>query len=293
MSRKRVTTKMSSYNLSISTGSNETFRCVMSAQKIAYMVAYCMVILVGIIGNSLVLVMFLPCRTELCRRYEVLILYLSFFDLCSSIIAIHEVYEELTCHQHWPFGWFGCKTIYSCYYISINISISILLIITIDRYRCIVTPFKKKYTRNRIHLSVFVAVVVSFLIQWYQFYALQLKTYGFEQNKHCTQKRSRDMYTFPRTVTILLRDFVFIFVFFTTTIKIHHTLSKEKERRRRRALELDDNVEVAGQKRRSNAFQMILIMGCIFSVLVVPYDIWDCTMLISRILPKKYMIHIK
>ena len=149
--------------------------CKLTYYNIAYISIYCLIIATGIIGNSLVLGIFRPCKKRIRKSYEILIWYLSLFDLTSCLIAIHEVYEKLTCYENWPFGWFGCKTLYSCYYISINISICILLIIAWDRYRCIVTPFKRKLTPNFIHLTVFISTLISFLIQWYQFNALRLQ----------------------------------------------------------------------------------------------------------------------
>ena len=69
-------------------------------------------------------------------RYDLLIWYLSLFDLSGIIIVIVDVYETSICYRHWPFGLLGCKTVYPLYYLSINMSVCVLLLITIDRYRC-------------------------------------------------------------------------------------------------------------------------------------------------------------
>ncbi|XP_057291130.1 galanin receptor 2a-like [Hydractinia symbiolongicarpus] len=259
--------------------------CRLDNYSIIYMSIYCFIIATGIIGNSTVLYIFRPYTKRARKSYEVLIWYLSLFDVISCVIAINEVYENLTCHEDWPFGWFGCKTIYSCYYISINISICILLIITLDRYRCIVTPFRKKLTPTFIHTSVFVSIIISFALQWYQFKALHIKPHGVYNHERCVQNKGVYTYTVPRVATLLFRDLIYITVFSTTTLTVYRSF----QRRKRRSLTYQKCDKNKGQNK--NIFFMLFIMGCTFAVLVLPYDIWDCAMLISRMLPQSHHIN--
>ena len=264
---------------------------ISSASDVISITFHCIIIAIGILGNSLVLIIFRSQQRKKRPTYDLLIWYLSLFDISGTIIVILEVYETLTCYQHWPFGWFGCKTLYTSYYLSINISVCVLLIIAIDRYRCLVTPFKRKFTSNEVHIAVFISVILSILLQWYQFKTLYITTDVVTGNVHCKQDRDLLIYTVPRTLTILLRDIVFIIVFFVTTHKINQ---KMIERNKRSALIYGMDASKCHKKKVEvkKTVIMITIMGITFGLLVLPLDALDCSMLISRVLPPPYRINI-
>ena len=261
-------------------------QCFLEVSTIIYIITAGCIVIVSIIGNGLVLYVF-RCQKR-CRKYnyEILIWYLSFFDLVTSIISLNEIYENFTCYRNWPFGNIGCKVIYSFYHVSYNISICILTIISIDRYRCIVTPFKKKLTSTSIKVFILVSVAISFSLQWHQIKFLEVR--HTDDNLACYQDKEDKFYTIPRLATVISRDLIFILVFGVSTLHISNALH---EQYRRNALYKFRNRKIYRYNR--DVFKMLFVMAATFILLVQPYDLWDCAMLISRILPTGYKINMK
>ena len=261
-------------------------QCFIEVSTIIHVITAGCIIVVSIIGNGLVLYVFR--HQKRCKKYnyEILIWYLSFFDLAASVISLNEIYENLTCYRNWPFGNIGCKAIYSFYHVSYNTSICILTIISIDRYRCIVTPFKKKFTSTSIKIFILVSVAISFSLQWHQIKALEVR--HKHDNFACYQNKEDKFYTVPRLATVILRDLMFILVFGVSTLHISNTLH---EQYRRNAFYKFRNRKNCSYNR--GVFKMLFVIAATFILLVLPYDLWDCAMLISRILPTDYKIHMK
>lgn len=81
---------------------------------------------------------------------------------------------------------------------------------------------------------------------------------------------------------------MFILVFGVSTLHISNTLH---EQYRRNAFYKFRNRKNYSYNR--GVFKMLFVIAATFILLVLPYDLWDCAMLISRILPTDYKIHMK
>ena len=267
-------------------------RChVSDIQSIIAIIVHCIIIIVGALGNSLILYVFKPRRKQ--SRYDLLIWYLSLFDLSGVIIVIVDVYETFTCYRNWPFGWLGCKTLYPLYYLSINMSVCMLLLIAIDRYRCLVTPFKKKFTTTNIHCAVFVSLSFCVTLQWYQFETLFIRINKVTGYIRCVQNRDSLIYLLPRFFTLMLRDVGFIVIFSLTTYKINCKLIERNKRNLLNQQLLESSLKPTKRRARVwRTFVMITIMGVTFGVLVLPLDALECTLLVSRLMPHKYRLEI-
>lgn len=168
-------------------------------EVIVYMTIYCIIILLVVSGNSFVIYKIYNHKTKRRTNLEILILYLSSFDLLASLVIIIDVYENLTCYQRWLFSWFGCKIIYLFYHVSLNMSICILIIMSVDRCRSIVTPLRKKFSRKSIHISALVSLIVSVIIQYYQIISINFKS-GM-----CYYSKSNATYAIPKIIVLTVQ----------------------------------------------------------------------------------------
>ena len=187
-------------------------------EVIVYMTIYCIIILLVVSGNSFVIYKIYNHKTKRRTNLEILILYLSSFDLLACLVIIIDVYENLTCYQRWLFSWFGCKIIYLFYHVSLNMSICILIIMSVDRCRSIVTPLRKKFSRKSIHIGALVSLIVSVIIQYYQIISINFKS-GI-----CYYSKSNVTYAIPKIIVLTVRDFTFMIVFTITSVWIHNAL---------------------------------------------------------------------
>lgn len=239
-------------------------------EVIVYMTIYCIIILLVVSGNSFVIYKIYNHKTKRRTNLEILILYLSSFDLLACLVIIIDVYENLTCYQRWLFSWFGCKIIYLFYHVSLNMSICILIIMSVDRCRSIVTPLRKKLSRKSIHIGALVSLIVSVIIQYYQIISINFKS-GI-----CYYSKSNVTYAIPKIV-LTVRDFTFMIVFTITSVWIHNALLRS------------DFLESCPERKKKETKQvvvMLMTMEVVFTLLVLPYDIFDCIMLISRLIQK-------
>lgn len=239
----------------------------LDASRVVHIITHAIIIQLVIACNAFILVRLKPFEAQRRTNIEVLILYLSVFDMMSSVMLIVDVYENVTCFKKWPLGLFGCKIIYPLYSISLNMSVCILIIMSVDRCRSIVTPLKKKFSQMSIHIAVMLSFFVVVILQWHQFQAQVLI------GQRCNLLRSKKTFSVTRVVITIVRDNTFIFVFTVTSVLIYRSLKS--------------NVLFLGsgerkKKETHRVVAMLILMELVFTVLVVPYDVYDCAMYISR-----------
>ena len=247
--------------------------CALKLDAIIFCVVCSTIVALILVCNSIILVKFKPFTKRHHSNIEVLILYLSMFDLMASIMIVMEIYEHLTCFKKWPLFWFGCKIIYPLYHISLNMSVAILIIMSIDRCRSITRPMKEKFSKRCIHVTVIVSFISSILLQSYQIYSQQLNTNGV-----CTINRLSSLYSFSRIVIIIVRDFTLIITFTVTSVLVYRSLIKNE-------LYIASNTRNKNKPRR--VMLMLVVMEIVFTILVIPYDAFDCIILFKWLLGLK------
>ena len=77
------------------------------------------------------------------------------------------------------------------------------------------------------------------------------------------------MYAFPRLIEVFFRDGVFLGIFTLTTVLIYKSLSNRDFK----------------SNKSYKVISMLIIMELAFILLVMPYDIYDSAMLLSRVVP--------
>ena len=247
------------------------------AQTISVLASFILVLAVGVIGNSSILFVFIP-RLKAGHTLELLIVYLSVCDLLASIFGPGVfIYWEITCNQRWDLGWLGCKIVPAMSRITVDVSISVVLFMVIERCRTIVTPFKKRLHSRDIHIAVASCVVLVILCESYYISAIQITSKGI-----CGVPTVADYkYSVPLAVTTILRGLAFVGIFSTTTTLIIRKLKNSNK---------DDLLGRFSKKRHDanvRITKMLIAMAAIFSVLVFPRDILHLAYTISWMNPAK------
>lgn len=120
---------------------------------------YIIVILISICGNSALCLVVLT-NSSMRTLTNLLICNCSLADLLNTIIpTIWEVVDTLKFRGHWPLGPFMCVVKDMSTYLSVAASINTLIIISIDRFLAIISPYKK-YMKKR-HLMFILPIIWS------------------------------------------------------------------------------------------------------------------------------------
>lgn len=232
------------------------------ATLIFYATIYSIIIFLVIVLNSVILISLKPYQRRKRSNVEVLILYLTAFDMTASTMIIVDVYEMITGDLR--LGPVGCKLIYPIFQISLNMSICILMIMSIDRCRSINSPTKRKFSKRYIHLAVFISFAVSTIIQTYQFVALHENKKGF-----CIRNRGLLSFGIPRLVVTISRDVIMLLVILLTSAVIYKAIKNNIVF----TMYTKDKREKVMKK-----IKMLILMELVFAILVIPYDIFDSVM---------------
>ena len=237
-----------------------------STKTILLVCALCLIMIVGIIGNSCVCYVFgwkLRGDRSIPER---LFLYLGIVDLLSSIVnPATYLYFELTKYKRWDFGIIGCRIMVPFGPISTLVSASIIQIITIDRYFIIVKPFGRTYGSRCINISVIIAIFASVA-----FYIYYIDALTVPPGKTCIVKDVTDKgYSIPVVVFLLLQDITFLYIIIFTNAAIYFELRKK---------DVLSTCETGGQqsvKRKRKLFRMLIMMAFVFIILILPRDLFQ------------------
>ncbi|XP_066917692.1 neuropeptide Y receptor type 6-like [Clytia hemisphaerica] len=113
----------------------------------------------GVFGNGLVLLVAHK-NWEKAKNCQKLIGVLALSDFVFSIINIIHLAPYLkTCD--WIYGDLGCKIINSCLSMSSTISISLILLITCERFAGVVYPFSRGLSKRKIYIGLMIIMFIS------------------------------------------------------------------------------------------------------------------------------------
>ena len=89
-----------------------------------------------------------------------LIMNLVLSDLAVLVLSLPVgLLQELA---SWPFGELGCKIFFPLGDVFLVVSITTLMVISLDRYRAVVTPFKKRLSKNQATVCIVLIWVVCY-----------------------------------------------------------------------------------------------------------------------------------
>lgn len=136
---------------------------------------YSLILMLCLIGNSMVVL--IVCRTKRMRMpSNLLILNLAICDLITPITSIP---FDLALEENdyvWPFGRVLCKTLWPLATLSATAASLTLALISLDRYRVIMHPFKQRLSSKQVKIFIAFTHLLGFLFVLPYVYYLDLST---------------------------------------------------------------------------------------------------------------------
>lgn len=248
-------------------GSNEP----LSFSNKMEVMAFSLILVVGVFGNAYVLFTFgytFKKRTVT----ETMLLYLASVDLVASLVnPLLYIYLILTRYRRWDFGVAACKILKPIAPVATTASSAIIIIICVDRYRSIVTPFKRRFSQTQVHILSTAAILISIVFYSYYISALSINFSGVCQ----VQEVGSQAYSIPNITITLAWDLLYIVVFVPSIIRIFMHLKVSKE------LQSDVSYWVNRRRANRNVMRILLTVGVTFAILVFPKDILHLAYTIS------------
>lgn len=248
---------------------NSQIQCHLDFTQKIQLVLYVLVIVFGVLGNASICYFFgLFSRSTRKGVSEVLILYLAVADFFASIFSPFFIFYSITtCRRRWDFGEHGCKILPLLGRVFINMSVGIIVILALDRYRAICSPFKGQFKKKYIHIGVLVTALLSILCEISYLDALTLYVQPSKSGHvGCLVTPSNSKSYNQITTSILIgRDTFFVVIFTVTSVRIIFNLKKRSS-----------HMEKADQSRRQemvHVIRVIIVMQIVFVVLVLPRDL--------------------
>ena len=243
--------------------------------EIFSLIAFSIVILVGGVGNILVIYVYGFTKRRRFAKFEKLMLMLGIVDLVASITNPLYFIYRIAEKEVWKLGYSMCKLVPALGPIFTSISLGIILIMAVDRDRAISTPFKEQFKLKTIRTSVFINVCCSVPITIP--YINHLNTVVINGKIYCMVDVG-NAYNIFVVCMFGLSDVIFLLVFTITTLRIYSKLRMKKNQKPSRF-----------QKRQTletnRIIKTIFTMGFIFVICVFPRDMLFIGFSLRRIFP--------
>ncbi|XP_065643161.1 bombesin receptor subtype-3 [Hydra vulgaris] len=249
----------------ISTSRPSTIENITSQRLLV--IAFTLILSIGVVGNAFVIYTFgVKLKSNHRSTTELLTLYLGVIDLLSSFLnPSFFIYLTIIDYRRWHFGKIGCKIIPTLGPIMTSISSGLLLILAIDRYLAVVTPFRRKLTHTNVTIAFIINIFLSIIS--YTHYAFAL---NFDPKSKKCGFPDGSLYSFgiPNCIFIILRLSIFATVFSFTNIKIFQVLKKCNVNLKR----IEDQDERFQKLKK--IMVILLTMGVVFTLLIFPRELF-------------------
>ena len=145
-------------NLTGDNDTNDDQCCTLGIERIIVPLVFSLVVVLGVIGNALVIVVVLKNRDYLRNTTNLFILNLAIADILFLVFCV-PFHAVIYTTMSWPFGQFLCKFVHFIQYSSMVASVFTLVAMSADRYCAVAYALETKHLRTPM-----VAFVVSLLI---------------------------------------------------------------------------------------------------------------------------------
>ncbi len=152
--------------------------CEPGLERIIVPLIFAIVVVLGCLGNSLVIAVVLKNRDQFRTTTNLFIINLAFADLLFLLFCVpfHAVIYTTT--GDWPFGEFMCKFVHLMQYSGMVASILTLVVMSLDRYLAVAHPLGTKHIRTPMKaliISIIIWIVsLSIALPWPVFYTVRI-----------------------------------------------------------------------------------------------------------------------
>ena len=224
------------------------------------LVTMCVVLLLGTVGNLLVIIVF-GWKKKNRTNYETLLLTLGVVDFLGAISGPSLfTYMILTKYKEWHLGTFGCKVMHTIVPVNITLSQGILILISFERYRGIVNPYRAEtLTRKRLGIYLLAIVIVALIFESFQMYTLE-----FKKGYSCIPRLGN--IKLARSAISVARDITALSVLILTNTRMSKAIYSSFQVLR---LDREKHRRLASYKRLQ---KMLIVMVASLSICVMPAD---------------------
>ena len=160
-----------------SMGDQSTMCCIPGIETIVIPIVFSLVVVLGCIGNTLVIVVILKNKTHFRNTTNIFILNLSMADMLFLIFCV-PFHATIYTVPDWPFGQFMCKFVHFVQFASMVASVFTLVMMAFDRYLAVAYPIRTKHIRRpgiALVVSIFIWVFsTAMAMPWPVFYTVRV-----------------------------------------------------------------------------------------------------------------------
>ena len=250
------------------------------AVEICKVLAYCTVLLLGWVGNAL-LVIIVCKRKELKRTVNYLIVNMAISDIVFSLAGIPIKLNEMTSGSfHWQvegvMGTMLCKMYRFSFLASLTVSLQSLAWISIDRFIAVVFPMKVKMISSKYRAFTIAFTWVS-AIAVHSPYLIIMDLGKYRNRTYCgkwnvnsvfSNKTTFGIYNLATGATCLVAPLVLmtiLYLIIAVTLKLR---SKHLAR-------ISPHIQLQAHGKNARAMKMALCIMSVYGICFIPYLIWS------------------
>ena len=247
--------------------SNLTMEHYLSDTDIVRLVIYCIVLVVGVFGNTLVIIFFTKKNNR--SLFDLYIVHLATADLLASLVTPPRLIYSLLHPEKWILGVTGCRMFSVIEPVTVNVSAWILTSIAHERYRGIVRPLKPRLARTRIHVTVFFIWVSSVALFIPYMYAMKM------DGNTCFPKWSSMVSEFVYNISVLvLQSLLPLIIMSFALCKIVKSLKVRRNSFRGDKTALSGRYSVVNNAKDRRLILILTVAFIAFIVCSLPYNVF-------------------
>ena len=196
--------------------------------KTLRVLAYCIVILVSLIGNSF-LIGFLRQEKRRNKNANYLIANMAIADLVITLIYMPRMIATVTRGSDWLVGGTAglilCKMVAFSHYVALLVSVQTLVALSLERFLLVVSPFKIPFTVRRVKLIIVVIWLVAIIVRLPLLVSLQTENTEYGQlqcqdllNQITGNLEARKVYDYVLCVVFYSFPVVIIIVLYSAVV---------------------------------------------------------------------------
>ena len=230
-------------------------------EDIFLIISFSLILLVGSIGNSLVVSYFYVKKGPKRSIPDYLFSCLAIIDIITSIFNPALYIMWILTHFKWYFGYWTCKLLVPIGTIACSMSSGLHVIIAFDRQRSIVHPFKPHYKLRHINIGIVLSFVCSVVANTHYSYNLTINRAG-----RCVVRDVRAKeFSVPTIIYFILQDCMLIITLAMTNIKVFQNI-------RRNGAEQIILGHLDNLKRNRRIIRLLSAMTIMYFILTLPRD---------------------
>ena len=257
-------------------GSSEYWSCLnFTARKIGGTVAFCLIIIVSLVANSLIVI--LVCKTpNLKKPINFFIANMALSDLLYPIFWIPFNLSDL--HTNYSFligGQVGqalCKLVYFFSTVSFTVSVQNLILIAVDRFGAVVFPLRSPIIRSKLCPFFTLATwIVAVAVNLPDLFTFELVEYP--DRTSCVQKWNKAFGESSSFASFVLAYYILFIYIPVPLLVILYSIIVIKLKTQAHPGEQSANTQQQRNRRNRNVLQMSIAIVTVFVFCWLPYSI--------------------